>query len=115
MIIFTILSVIFVAIGFILGFLLPVKISTVFFPYISVVVLVVLDCFLYSIRMVNEIIPGSWRIILRLVLEIAYGCFLIFFGEQGGLDLYLVAVLPLGASIFYNLHRLLIGSHRQTI
>jgi len=92
--------------GFLGGYLLPVKIPVASFSYLTIIFLAFLDCFFFSMYLWLEEIHSSWRIFIRLMLELIFGCFLIYFGDRSALDLYLVAAIPLGASAFFNFQRL---------
>jgi small basic protein len=106
MILFWTLISILIMLGFFAGYLLPVKIPAASFSYLTIVFLSFLDCFFFSMYLWLEEIHSSWRIFLRLILELIFGFFLIYFGDRSGLDLYLVAAIPLGASAFFNFQRL---------
>lgn len=110
MIFVLILSIVITAIGFILGTLLTINIPTVYYSFISVVLLALTDSLLFALNQLRDNKPDIWKIIFMLILELFFGCFIIFFGNQGGLDLYLVAVIPLGVSIIYNIHILITGN-----
>ncbi len=110
MIFVIILAIVITAIGFILGTLLSINIPILYYSFISVVLLALTDSLLFGLHQLREKRPDIWKIIFRLILELFFGCFIIFFGDQGGLDLFLVAVIPLGVSIIFNLHVLITGS-----
>lgn len=110
MIFILILILVITAIGFVLGSLLPVDVSIVFYPFISIALLALTDSVFFGLNQLREEIPDIWKIVLRLILELFFGCFIVFFGNQVGLDLYLVAVIPLGVSIIYNMHILIMNN-----
>ena len=107
MVIFWTLTIVLVMLGFFTGYLIPMTIPANIFPYLTILFLSLLDTLFYSMRFVLEgAHSGGWRILLRLLFELVFGSFLIFFGDQSGLDLYLVAVIPLGASVFFSFQAL---------
>lgn len=109
MIFIFILIIVITAIGFVLGSLLPINAPIGLYPFISVLLLVLTDSVFFGLNQLREITPDIWKIVLRLILELFFGCFIVFFGDQGGLDLFLVAVIPLGVSIIYNMHTLIVN------
>ncbi|MCD6217700.1 DUF1290 domain-containing protein [bacterium] len=113
MIFVLILAIVITAIGFILGTLLTINIPTVYYSFISVVLLALTDSLLFGLHQLREKKPDAWKIIFRLILELFFGCFIIFFGDQGGLDLYLVAAIPLGVSIMFNIHVLIMNNNSR--
>ena len=106
MILFSLLAIVLIVIGFFIGMQINFTLTATAFPYVVVILMAVLDCLLYSVYLVFRQTSNAWKVIFRLILEIAFGCFIVHLDTKSQLDLYLVALIPLGVSIFFNLQRI---------
>ncbi len=107
MIIFWILSLITLALGFIILYVMNLNISPAFMPYSVVMFLVTADCFLFSALALEKNINVPWRILVRFIVELGFGVLLIYLGHQTEFDLYLVALIAIGVNLLINIHRVL--------
>ncbi|HEX9743872.1 MAG TPA: DUF1290 domain-containing protein [bacterium] len=97
-----------VIIGFGAGFYFDLPLKALSNKYIALILLAVLDSLTFSLsRDLVDRIPSSRLTLIRLFTALIFGGFVIYYGEKSGLDLYLVALIPLGVSFALNLYKFL--------
>ena len=89
--------------GIILGCLFPITITGAYTKLFSVVLLVAIDAVIGGLRAaVNEHFSDT-VFITGFLTNALFAAFLVFIGENLGIDLYYVALLAFGFRIFKNL------------
>jgi small basic protein len=100
--------IILTAIGFSMGYYLKIPIDLINVKYAALIFLAFMDSFTFGIYHDLNSLPGTnWLVFSRLTVSLVFGGFIIFFGEKSGLDLYLVALLPLTFGLALNLYKFL--------
>jgi small basic protein len=102
------LILLLIVVGFAGGMYIKVPMSIIGTPYVPLVLLAVLDSLTYSIAQDIKSDRSTGRFVLaRLVLSLTFGGFVIYFGEKTGIDLRLVALVPIGLGLAVNLSKFL--------
>jgi small basic protein len=97
-----------VFIGFAAGYFLKIPVDTLNVKYIALVFLALMDSLTYGLlRDLQHQVSNNKYIFTRLIMGLVFGGFIIYFGEKSGLDLYLVALLPLSLGLAINLYKFL--------
>lgn len=97
-----------ILVGFGLGYLLKVPFNFVETKYLALFFLALLDSISYGlVRDLSKQEKNNGPIIIRLLLGLALGSFIIYFGEKSQIDLYLVALIPLAVGFMLNMYKFL--------
>jgi len=99
---------ILVAVGFAIGFYLDIPFDRIPDIYIALIFLALLDGMTYGlVRDLGGQKRNNGPVLIRLALGLAVGSFIIYFGEKSGIDLNLIALLPLALGFALNLYKFL--------
>ena len=102
------LVILLIAAGFALGFFLNIPVHQVDAKFIALLFLAVLDGLVFGIAHDLDRKPSTDRfVVIRLMMTLTFGGFIIYFGQKTGLDLYLVALLPIALGLALNLYKFL--------
>jgi small basic protein len=102
------LVIVFAIVGFALGYYLDVPFSLVGGKYLALIFLALLDSLTYAlVRDLSSLSRNNAPVILRLIVGLVFGGFIIYFGEKSHIDLYLVALIPLAVGFALNLYKFL--------
>ena len=98
--------ILLVFVGLALGLYLNIPIASLDPKLMAVVFLAILDGLTFGLAHDLQGLPSTNRLAaIRLLVSLTFGCFVIFFGEKSGLDLYLVALLPITFGVALNLYK----------
>ncbi len=103
--IYIIISVVF---GILIGFYMPINISTNYSVYITVLVLAILNYLVSSIKSQKQ---SNIDVRLELIVflsEMSFALLLTVLGEQLGIPLYYAPIFYFGVNIFENLKKIII-------
>ena len=94
--------------GFLIGYYFDIPYHLLGNKFIALIFLTVIESLTYSLsRDLVHREHADKMVFIRLVSSLVFGGFLIYFGEKSGLDLYLVALIPLGVGVALNLYKFL--------
>lgn len=91
------------AIGIALGYLYPITITAAYTKLFSVVLLVALDSLFGGLKAAFNAHFSDTVFITGFIANALFAAFLVFLGDNLGIDLYYVALLVFGFRIFKNL------------
>jgi len=95
-------------IGFAIGYFLDVPFNFVPGIYLALIFLALLDSITYGlVRDLEGRKGNNGPVLIRLVIGLAIGGFIIYFGQKSGIDLNFVALLPLALGFALNLYKFL--------
>lgn len=97
------ISLLFLAIGLLLGLTSGVQIPAMYSNYLSIAILAAFDTLLGGIRAHLEHVFNQNIFITGFIFNITLAIFLTFIGERLGVDLYLAAVFAFGLRLFQNI------------
>jgi small basic protein len=101
-------ALIVVLVGLSVGLFVNIPIALIGTKYLALIFLAVLDSLTYGLgRDASGIAGTNNLVILRLLASLMFGGFIIYFGEKSGMDLYLVALLPIALGLSLNLYKFL--------
>jgi small basic protein len=96
------------AAGFALGLYLKIPIASLDAKITALAFLALLDSLTFSLARDTGALPSTTRLtFIRLLFALLFGGFVIYFGEKSGLDLYLVALIPISIGLAVNLYKFL--------
>jgi small basic protein len=102
------LVILLVAVGFVLGLFLNLPVQHFDAKFVALFFLAVLDALVFGIGHDLDRRPSTDRLVfIRLTMTLMFGGFIIYFGLKTGLDLYLVALLPIAFGLALNLYKFL--------
>jgi small basic protein len=102
------LIIVLICIGFAIGYFFDIPFSLVDSKYIALAFLALLDSISYGlVRDLSGQKKNNGPVVIRLVIGLVLGGFIIFFGMKSQIDLYLVALLPLGIGFMLNMYKFL--------
>ena len=97
-----------IIIGFAIGYFVRIPFDIVDSKYLALGFMGLLDSLSYAlVRDLGGQTRNNVPIFIRLILGLAIGGFIIYFGEKSQIDLYLVALLPLGVGFALNMYKFL--------
>jgi small basic protein len=100
--------IILMAIGFAIGYFVGIPFPALGSKYIGLAFLALLDSLTFSLaRDFSESEAQQHAVYTRLIAALAFGGFIIYFGEKTQTDLYLVVLVPLGVATAFNLYKFL--------
>ena len=95
-------------IGLALGLFINIPIAAIGSKYLALIFLAVLDSLTFGLgRDGNRKASTNSLVATRLLASLAYGGFILYFGEKSEMDLYLVALLPIALGLSLNLYKFL--------
>lgn len=100
--------IIFMAAGFAIGYLIDFPLLALGSKYLGLLFLALLDGVTFALaRDYTEPTSSPHPVIARLLAALAFGGLVIYFGDRSQTDLYLVALVPLGIGVAFNLYKFL--------
>jgi small basic protein len=94
--------------GFVTGYFLKIPFDLIGSKYLALIFIALLDSISYGLtRDLSGQKKNNLPIIIRLILGLSLGGFIIYFGEKSGIDLYLIALLPLAVGFSLNMYKFL--------
>ena len=94
--------------GFAIGYFVKIPFDFIGSKYLALCFIALLDSISYGLtRDLSGQKKNNPPIIIRLILGLALGGFIIYFGEKSGIDLYIVALLPLTIGFALNMYKFL--------
>jgi len=94
--------------GILAGYFFDIPFGLVDTKFLGLFFLALLDSLTYGLgRDLSGAKGNNAAILIRLLLGITVGSFIIYFGEKSQLDLYLVALLPVALGFALNLYKFL--------
>lgn len=98
----------FLILGFIAGYLLEVPVTIFNTKFLALGLVAVLDSLSLSIYLdKTQQHKSTSHVLTRLIMSLMFGGLIIYFGEKTGVDLFLVAMLPLTFGLAINLYKFL--------
>lgn len=98
----------FIIIGFGIGFYTGLPYSMLPGKYQALLFLAILDSLTFGLTCnIIEKKSANHLVFIRFLTSLIFGAFIIYFGEKSELDLYLVALIPLGVGFALNLYKFL--------
>lgn len=97
-----------VIIGFTIGYFFNIPFNMAGGKYLALGFLALLDSISYGlVRDLSGQKGNNGPILIRLIIGLVLGGFIIFFGEKSQIDLYIVALLPLAVGFALNMYKFL--------